>query len=116
MKNLLSVLALPLLFSLGCAKKNEFQPPPPPEVTVQQPVKKDVTVYTEFPGIGFQKGAAVHLGEGGDGIHFFSKVFVKSGDGAEGIDVAAHVDDVRRRASQFPRQFVDISTVSFDHF
>lgn len=39
-----------LLFSFGCTGKNQFQPPPPPEVGVQPPVKRDVTVYTGFPG------------------------------------------------------------------
>jgi len=42
--------ALALMLTLGCAKKNEFLPPPPPEVTVQQPEQKDVTTYAEFPG------------------------------------------------------------------
>jgi len=43
-------LALSFLLSVGCAKKNEFQAPPPPEVTVQHPEQKDVTVYSGFPG------------------------------------------------------------------
>ncbi len=43
-------LAFALALSFGCAKKNEFQPPPPPEVTVQHPEQKDVTVYQGFPG------------------------------------------------------------------
>ena len=43
-------LACTLLLSLGCAKKNEFQAPPAPEVTVQNPEQRDVTVYAGFPG------------------------------------------------------------------
>jgi len=42
--------ALALMLTFGCAKKNEFVPPPPPEVTVQNPEQKDVTVYASFPG------------------------------------------------------------------
>jgi len=42
--------ALSILCNLGCAKKNEFQAPPPPAVTVQHPVRQDVVVYNEFPG------------------------------------------------------------------
>ena len=34
----------------GCARKNEFQPPPPPEVGVAHPIRKDVTLYEKFPG------------------------------------------------------------------
>jgi len=43
-------LAFTLALSLGCAKKNEFQPPPPPEVSIQHPEQKDVTVFIGFPG------------------------------------------------------------------
>ena len=50
MKNSSLTLVLSLLLLTGCTRKNEFQPPPPPEVAVQQPVRKDVTVYFEFPG------------------------------------------------------------------
>lgn len=51
MKNLLSaVLGLGMTLSVGCSKQNEFQPPPPPSVTVQQPQMNDVIVYNEFPG------------------------------------------------------------------
>ena len=50
MKMLLVIPALSSLLFIGCTPKNEFQPPPPPEVGVQQPLVKDVTVYTRFPG------------------------------------------------------------------
>lgn len=43
-------LTITLLFTFGCTKKNEFQPPPPPEVSVQKPTRKTVTVFTAFPG------------------------------------------------------------------
>ncbi len=43
-------LACALLLTFGCAKKNEFQAPPAPEVTVQNPEQKDVTIYQGFPG------------------------------------------------------------------
>jgi RND family efflux transporter MFP subunit len=44
------ILLSSALLIAGCSKKNEFQAPPPPEVGVQQPLRQDVTVYTEFPG------------------------------------------------------------------
>ncbi len=43
-------LACSLLLSFGCAKKNEFKAPPPPEVTVETPEQRDVTTFTVFPG------------------------------------------------------------------
>ncbi len=39
-----------LIGAAGCQKKNEFVPPPPPEVTVSKPAKKDVIVYIGLPG------------------------------------------------------------------
>jgi len=47
---LCSGLTASLLFTFGCAPKNEFKAPPPPEVTVQNPEQRSVTVYTAFPG------------------------------------------------------------------
>jgi RND family efflux transporter MFP subunit len=44
------ILGLTLVLFSGCSKKNEFQPPPPPAVTVQTPQVMDVTVYSEFTG------------------------------------------------------------------
>lgn len=43
-------LACTFLLTFGCAKRNEFQAPPAPEVTVQNPEQKDVTIYAGFPG------------------------------------------------------------------
>lgn len=34
----------------GCAKRNQFQPPPPPTVTVANPVTREVTDWIEFTG------------------------------------------------------------------
>jgi RND family efflux transporter MFP subunit len=49
-KSIPAGLACTLLLTFGCAKKNEFQAPPAPGVTVQNPEQKDVTVYQGFPG------------------------------------------------------------------
>ena len=49
-KTIPASLVSALIFSFGCAKKNEFKAPPPPEVTVQNPVQKEVTIYESFPG------------------------------------------------------------------
>jgi RND family efflux transporter MFP subunit len=39
-----------ILLLTGCGKGNEFSPPPKPEVTVMNPLQKDMTVYRAFPG------------------------------------------------------------------
>ena len=43
-------LASLLVFLPGCSKQNKFVPPPPPEVEVQNPDQRDVTVYRSFSG------------------------------------------------------------------
>jgi RND family efflux transporter MFP subunit len=44
----LALLAMVLLW--GCTQKNEYAPPPPPKVTVAQPLVEEVTDYLEFTG------------------------------------------------------------------
>lgn len=39
-----------LLIGLGCTTPNEFQPPPPPSVTVAKPIVQDVTIFLEENG------------------------------------------------------------------
>ena len=39
-----------LLPGYGCQEENEYRPPPPPEVAVQTPQKRDVTEYVDFTG------------------------------------------------------------------
>jgi RND family efflux transporter MFP subunit len=44
-------LVIPLtLLALACGERNTYAPPPPPKVTVSQPLKKPVTDYLEFTG------------------------------------------------------------------
>jgi len=42
--------AFALLIFAGCAQPNEYQPPPPPEVTVAKPLVRTVTNYLEETG------------------------------------------------------------------
>ncbi|MDF2374614.1 MAG: efflux RND transporter periplasmic adaptor subunit [Verrucomicrobiales bacterium] len=35
---------------IGCGKKNQFVPPPPPEIEVKAPLVEDTTVFTEISG------------------------------------------------------------------
>lgn len=39
-----------LIMALACGERNTYVPPPPPKVTVSQPLKKPVTDYLEFTG------------------------------------------------------------------
>jgi len=45
-----SLLALCMAAAVACRSGNRYAPPPPPEVTVQKPVERDVTIYSEFSG------------------------------------------------------------------
>ncbi|NOR80639.1 MAG: efflux RND transporter periplasmic adaptor subunit [Methyloprofundus sp.] len=74
------------LFALllsGCEKKNEYITPPPPEVTVSQPIQKSVTEYLEFTGTTKSVGyAEVKARVSGilESMHFEPGVAVKKGD------------------------------------
>ncbi|MCX5893040.1 MAG: efflux RND transporter periplasmic adaptor subunit [Deltaproteobacteria bacterium] len=46
-----ALLSVALLFLVpACGDRNTYAPPPPPKVTVSQPLKKQVTDYLEFTG------------------------------------------------------------------
>ena len=66
-----------LLVSAGCGEKAGFTPPPPPKVTVSQPVTQPVTDYLEFTG-NTQAINTVQLKARVEG--YLEKVFFKDGD------------------------------------
>jgi RND family efflux transporter MFP subunit len=66
-----------LVVSSGCGDKNTFVPPPPPKVTVSQPVTQPVTDYLEFTG-NTQAINTVQLKARVEG--YLEKVFFKDGD------------------------------------
>lgn len=39
-----------MVMAMACGERNTYAPPPPPKVTVSQPLKKPVTDYLEFTG------------------------------------------------------------------
>ena len=45
-----ALLAGGLVMAAACGDKNVYAPPPPPKVTVSQPVRQPVTDYLEFTG------------------------------------------------------------------
>jgi len=47
---IVNILAATCLL-IGCDKKNEYAPPPPPQVTVSNPIQKNVTEYADFNGL-----------------------------------------------------------------
>ena len=75
---LAAMLSLALLVvSPGCGEKNAFVAPPPPKVTVSQPVTQPVTDYFEFTG-NTQAINTVQLKARVEG--YLEKVFFKDGD------------------------------------
>lgn len=61
----------------ACGDKNVYVPPPPPKVTVSQPVRRGVTDYLEFTG-NTQAINTVQLRARVEG--FLEKIFFKDGD------------------------------------
>ncbi len=47
----LSGMIVILGLALGCDRRNQYAPPPPPEVTVRTPTKKSVQTYLEYSGV-----------------------------------------------------------------
>jgi RND family efflux transporter MFP subunit len=45
-----STLLTVLVLTVACGERNTYAPPPPPKVTVSQPVRRPVTDYLEFTG------------------------------------------------------------------
>jgi len=80
---LLSVLALLWTFAACESKRNEFVEPPPPKVTVAQPVQQEVIDYLEFTGTAraFEE-ADIQARVAGflQSMHFTSGTQVKKGD------------------------------------
>ncbi len=71
------VLCLALLFLASCQEQPAYKPPPPPKVTVSQPVRQNVTDYLELTG-NTQAVNTVQLRARVEG--FLDKVFFKDGD------------------------------------
>jgi RND family efflux transporter MFP subunit len=63
--------------SAGCGDRNVYAPPPPPKVTVSQPVKQPVTDYLEFTG-NTQAINTVQLKARVEG--YLEQVYFKDGD------------------------------------
>jgi RND family efflux transporter MFP subunit len=75
---LAAVLSLAILMASGaCGDKNTYVPPPPPKVTVSQPVQQPVTDYLEFTG-NTQAINTVQLKARVEG--YLEQVYFKDGD------------------------------------
>jgi RND family efflux transporter MFP subunit len=66
-----------LVMAVGCGDKNVYAPPPPPKVTVSQPVRQSVTDYLEFTG----NAQAINTAQLRARVPgYLEKVFFKDGD------------------------------------
>jgi RND family efflux transporter MFP subunit len=77
------ILILCFLWLTACDQKNEYIPPPPPEVTVSQPVQQSVTEYIEFTGTTQSVGVAEVRAQASGilkSMHFEPGLNVKQGD------------------------------------
>ncbi len=80
----LSALGLAvILFLAGCQEQAAFVPPPPPEVTVAHPERRDITYYAQYSGrtdavesVEIRARVEGYLEQ----IHFADASFVQSGD------------------------------------
>lgn len=70
-------LYIAMVFGLGCEEKNTYVPPPPPQVTVSQPLQQQVSEYLEFTG-NTQAFNTVQLVARVQG--YLTKVFFHDGD------------------------------------
>ncbi len=77
------IIGLLVVFLAACESKNEYIAPPPPDVTVSQPIQQSVTDYLEFTGttqsVGFVEVKARVSGELLS-MHFEAGTHVKQGD------------------------------------
>lgn len=77
------ILILCFLWLTACDQKNEYIPPPPPEVTVSQPVQQSVTEYIEFTGTTQSVGVAEVRAQASGilkSMHFEPGLNVRQGD------------------------------------
>lgn len=77
------ILILCFLWLTACDQKNEYIAPPPPEVTVSQPVQQSVTEYIEFTGTTQSVGVAEVRAQASGilkSMHFEPGLNVRQGD------------------------------------
>lgn len=72
-----AVVLIILAITAGCGEQNVYAPPPPPQVTVSQPVRQPVTEYFEFTG-NAQASNTAQLRARVAG--YLEKVYFKDGD------------------------------------
>ncbi len=76
-RNIAGLIWVAMVFGAGCEQKNAYVPPPPPQVTVSQPVHRKVSEYLEFTG-NTQAFNSVQLVARVQG--YLEKVFFHDGD------------------------------------
>jgi len=76
-RNITRLMWVAMVFATGCEERNAYVPPPPPQVTVSQPVHQRVSEYLEFTG-NTQAFNSVQLVARVQG--YLEKVFFHDGD------------------------------------
>ncbi|MDD5461634.1 MAG: efflux RND transporter periplasmic adaptor subunit [Methylococcales bacterium] len=76
-RNIAGLIWMVIVSAAGCEQKNAYVPPPPPQVTVSQPVHRQVSDYLEFTG-NTQAVNTVQLVARVEG--YLDKVFFHDGD------------------------------------
>ena len=74
----IGILTLPAIVILvgGCEQSNQYVEPPPPEVTIMNPIRRAVTSYLEYTGT---TGAVETSRSAGEGPRFPQEKAVQGG-------------------------------------
>jgi RND family efflux transporter MFP subunit len=110
-----------MLVTLACGERNVYAPPPPPQVTVSQPVRQTVTDYLEFTG-NTQAINTVQLRARVEG--YLEKVFFQDGDRVKKgqllflIQQNTYEAKVKQAEAEILRQkaSLDHAQIEFDRF
>ncbi len=110
-----------VLVILACGERNVYAPPPPPQVTVSQPVRQTVTDYLEFTG-NTQAINTVQLRARVEG--YLEKVFFQDGDRVKKgqllflIQQNTYEAKVKQAEAEILRQkaSLDHAQIEFDRF
>lgn len=94
---------LAVLIVSGCSPRNEYEPPPPPEVETRAPIVQDTVVYRSYPGrLQAIESVAIYARVQGrlEEVAFTDGDLVKAGDLLFRIEPDAYEADVKGSSAQ----------------